>query len=380
MDIRTPRLRVLTSIAAACVALSSVGAGFAQQAPAAAPSGLNVWTAGPDASGANTYVGRVETPRARQSINAGANLLVSGWAADTTAQGWAGFDMVQVYSGTRQNGTKLADGTVGLSRPDVAEALGSGFQNAGFSAVVPASALSNLPTGALTMNVYLHTASKGWYYRTISASLAAAPVLAYPSDPIITFTRPLAGEIITQRQKNSKYSLSGFALDRNAPAPGQNPGGGASGCHCGVASVFMYLDKMPGQPGYTPAQNDLGVGNVGPCGIGCGFGPLVNNAAGRSPAVDWGDVQGSKPPQPNLSYVTAQYGPQFNLSGFSVSVNPNAYNPNLPLSSSNIPPDMFHTIYAVATSSITGKTSVATTSLFIRSTGPSFPASAAVAP
>jgi hypothetical protein len=81
-------------------------------------TGSGAWTGASDAQGANTYIGRVESPRAGQTVQAGSNLLVSGWAVDTTAQGWAGFDQMQVYNGDRANGgTKLADGSVGLSRP-----------------------------------------------------------------------------------------------------------------------------------------------------------------------------------------------------------------------------------------------------------------------
>jgi hypothetical protein len=328
----------------------------------------------------------VESPRPGQSAKMGSNLLVSGWAADTTAQGWAGIDMMQVVSGTLPSGTKLADGIVGLPRPDVSEALGATFAKSGFSAVVPASALGKLSVGSVALSVYLHTPSKGWWYKTVNVSLVAAPVLAFPSDPIITFTHPLSGEIITQRQVNNKYSVQGYALDRNPPSPGQNPGGGASGCHCGISTVFMYLDAMPGMPGYTPATNDLGVGNVGPCGIGCGFGPVVNNGTvgiGGSkhggPAVDYGDTgQGGQ--YQGFAYDTAQYGSQFDLSGWSFSINPNSYNPSMPVSSSNIQPNMFHTFYAVASSSITGKVSVATADLYIRGTGTTFPASRAVAP
>jgi hypothetical protein len=365
---------LLSGFAAALLLLSSAAGGFAQQVTtptAASTPSFGSWTGGGDASGANTYVGRIEAPANRRSVNQGSNLLVSGWAADTTAQGWAGFDMMSVYSGTRESGTKLADGAVGLTRTDISDAFGPNFAKSGFSAVVPASALANLSTGATNLNVYLHTPNKGWWYKSVAINLTAAPTLAFPTDPIVTFTRPIDGEIITERQVNNKYTVSGFALDRNPPAPGQNPGGGASGCHCGIASVLMYIDATPGMPGYTPTQNDLGVGNVGPCGIGCGFGPLVNNCfkCYGGPAIDFSDrTNGTGTSNPGYSYVTANYGPQFDLSGFAFSINPAAYNSALPPSGQNIQPNMFHTLYAVATSSITGRVSVAKVTFYIRGT------------
>jgi len=378
----THRLKLLTGLAAAGLALSSIGPSFAQTAAPAALAGA--WSAGSDGTGPNTYVGRVETPRQGQSLTNGSNLLVSGWAVDTSASGWAGIDAMSVYVGTREAGTKLADGAVGLNRPDVADGLGPQFMTAGFSAVVPGGTLSGLPVGPLSLSVYLHTPNKGWWFKTVNASLQAPTVLAFPSDPIVTFVHPIAGEIITQRQKNNKYTLSGFALDRNPPGTGQNPGGNASGCHCGVGSVFMYMDLRPGMPGYVPAVNDLGNGAGGtPCGIGCGFGPVVNNYATHSePAVDLYDTtQGRQGGTgPGFSYVTAQYGTQFDLSGFSYSIDPAAYNPNAPSSSSNLQPNMFHTVYAVATSSVTGKISIATTTFYIRGTPSNFPPNRIVAP
>ncbi len=103
----------------ACIGLSGA-------VPAAAESELRGnWIGGSDVSGASTYIGRVETPRPGQSITAGANLLVSGWALDTTAAGCSGFDQMEVYIGTRDGGgTRVTSGSVGLERPDITDALG----------------------------------------------------------------------------------------------------------------------------------------------------------------------------------------------------------------------------------------------------------------
>jgi hypothetical protein len=196
-------------LAATLLALTAVSPGFAQSGPTIAGG----WTAGPDATGANTYVGRVEAPRAGQTVQSGANLLVSGWAADTTAQGWSGFDQMQVYNGARDNGgTKLADGSVGQNRPDVADALGANFLKSGFSAIVPSSALTG---GTTNLFVYLHTASKGWWYRTVSVNTQAPVSLEFPTDPVVVIGKPTDGSIITTKQVLNRYVIVGYALDRN---------------------------------------------------------------------------------------------------------------------------------------------------------------------
>ena len=44
----------------------------------------------------------------------------AGWAADTTAAGWAGISGVEVWNSAKdKGGTKLSTGSVGLGRPDV---------------------------------------------------------------------------------------------------------------------------------------------------------------------------------------------------------------------------------------------------------------------
>ena len=59
-----------------------------------------------------------------------------------------------------------ARGAVGQNRPDVGAALGNPFYAAsGFYAGVPGS---SVPAGAQTLNVYLHTPAKGWWYRSVN--------------------------------------------------------------------------------------------------------------------------------------------------------------------------------------------------------------------
>jgi hypothetical protein len=93
------------------------------------------WQAGPGASGTSTYVGRVESVRigadsngatssARNPAPFGGTVRVIGWAVDTTATGWAGFDDVQVFKGTADTGKMLAKGSVGQARADIEDAFG----------------------------------------------------------------------------------------------------------------------------------------------------------------------------------------------------------------------------------------------------------------
>src|SRR5689334_17127836 len=94
--------------------------------------------AGPGASGPNTYRGAVDVPLVASAIQLGAPFVVAGWACDTSAEGWAGFDQLRVYSGTMDDGVLLASGGVGQPRPDVAATSGlSSCGPSGFAAVVP---------------------------------------------------------------------------------------------------------------------------------------------------------------------------------------------------------------------------------------------------
>ena len=340
------------------MALSTIAPGFAQSAPA-----MTVFTAGTDASGANTYIGRIETPRAGQSIASGASVLVSGWAADATAEGWAGFDQMQVYSGNRDSGgTKVANGMVGLNRPDVADFLGANFLKSGFSAVIPASALQS---GSRTLFVYLHTASKGWWFKTVAVNQQAAVNLEFPSDPIVSWLRPHGGDIITNQQFGAvdNYLLEGFALDRN---PQMNPNGlpktnvpnGGPG-NAGIASITVYIDKLPGQAGYNPNVNLLGPTSPAAIALGSTDTPLNHNVIQNGCSVFGGPLTMCR----GSISVTSSFGPNYTFAGWVKFWDQR-----------NAQPDSFHTLYATAVSSITGKSSTATVDVYVKSLPNSTPA------
>ena len=311
------------------MALSTGLTGFAQGAP---PT-LGSWQAGPDAKGSNTFIGRIETPTRGQHVSEAANLLVSGWAADTTAQGWAGISGVDVYNAPKdKGGTKVASGMVGLNRPDVADALG-GFGTAGFTAVIPASTMASI-AGVGPLYVYINTPNKGSWYKTVIINATVGATLAFPTDPVVGFLRPIDGEIISQKQVTQKYSLYGFALDRNGITDPNNQTLGPS--NTGIGSVQIYVDGMRGDP------NAL---SLGPAGLSAGV--LVNNRTTPGP--------GAPAIIPNKSYIGFGFGPQYVFAQWSIATNPSLF-----------AAEHQHTAYAYAQSSITGRTSVAQVTFFVK--------------
>jgi hypothetical protein len=281
--------------------------------------------AGPNANGDDTYIGMIEAPRTNQRIAGGANLLVSGWAADTTANGWSGFDQVQVYNGDRANGgTRVADGSVALNRPDVADGLGGAYMRTGFSAVVPANALKAGPT---TLYVYLHTADKGWWYKTVNVNQAQTEALPFPADPVVTILHPTGGEIVTNTQFGTvaETVISGFALDRN---PQTNPNGlpktnspfGGPG-NVGIQNITLYIDKLPGQEGYNADVNQLGGQSGGPSSpavltLGNPDSPTANSYFSSSGCRYFGFP--TRYCTSEFS-VTKSYGPEYTFAGWIYS-------------------------------------------------------------
>jgi hypothetical protein len=366
---------------ALCLMLATIAPSYAQQtqpggqpgpggAPTQAPPVippnplLTSWTAGPDAVGSSTYVGRVDTPRIGAVISTANGLLVSGWAVDTTARGWAGVDGVDLYAGDKANGgTKLGSGSVGLPRPDIGDILGSSFTNSGFSMVVPPSAWANIPAGNVELRLYIHTPSKGTWYRATRVTSIQPPALPYPTDPMVWISKPQQGVNITQRQPNNKFTFSGNVLDRNPLSAVQNslsllpPGIGqtlSTGCNAcvgatgniytqfrgaGANSIVAYIDSPP-KPGDITQFGNFGA----PC-TSClaGVSILVNNAGFLNRAD-----------KPQGSVVTDSYGvpisgdpEQFRFAGWVISINPALLNPGP------------HTLYVTGISAITGKTTTA---------------------
>jgi hypothetical protein len=163
----------------------------------------------------NTFTGFIDNPSSGATIPTGGGFSVNGWFVDTTAQGWAGADDVQLFLGQMGNGgTMLAKGVVGGTRPDVANALGNPYWSAsGFSVNVPSA---NLPSGTETLGLYVHTPGKGWWYEplnvTASATAAPAPSASSSSSvatgvPQVTVSDPTEGQNIST--KNGDHTIMG---------------------------------------------------------------------------------------------------------------------------------------------------------------------------
>lgn len=347
MNGRRYRLKLLSSLAAAAVAVSMLGPSYAQSGPT-----VGTWIAGPDASGTG-IIGRVESPRPNQGVNPSASILVSGWAADTSSTSGSGIDGMEVWNGSKDSGgTKLATGSVGLARADIADAFGPTFSNSGFSAVIPSNALSVAAGGPASLYVYIHSPSKGTWHKTETVRVQSQTTLLFPSDPIVAIVKPLDGTAITQRQLNNKFTFAGFALDRNpiTDPNTQTMGPGCPGCSgagghietsargAGVASITAYIDAPPAK-----GDNSAFVNFGAPCSTAClNSEALVNNAGAFN-----------KFPRPQASIITRQYGDQFDYAGWGITIDPALLTPG------------FHTLYVTATSSITGNKSTAQVSFQI---------------
>ena len=252
----------------------------ALSAPASvAADAFSTWTPGPGAAGDNTYAGFIDVPPANAMVPSG-NFQVAGWFVDTTAQGWAGADDVQVFQGTMDGGGKmLARAFFAQSRPDVAAALGNPFWAAsGFTAVIPASSLS---TSGQTLSVYAHTPGKGWWYKQVQVNVSAtaatsappsaaapAPVVAGAALPIVVIEKPKDGEQVLTK---TDYQIVGYALDQSA-----SPSQGTAGS--GVDRVQVYIGAERENGGRFVGEADLGFADSIPEGL---YGPQFASAGWR---------------------------------------------------------------------------------------------------
>ncbi|MGI9145275.1 MAG: hypothetical protein ACR2IK_01785 [Chloroflexota bacterium] len=136
---------------------------------AASPEGG--WLPGPGAAGSSTYDGYIDQPFMSTRLVQPGLLQLSGWFVDTTAQGWAGADDVEVLVGLMNDGgTPLAHALMAQPRPDVAKALNNPYWAAsGWSAAIPVGALFE---GHNTLSVYAHSPARGWWYKQVAIDVA----------------------------------------------------------------------------------------------------------------------------------------------------------------------------------------------------------------
>lgn len=213
--------RVLTA-AAACFALIASLA-----APAAAQT--SGWQPGPNAILDNTYAGFIDQPSSGATVPGSGSFVVGGWFVDTTAQGWAGADTMQVWLGTMDGGGHmLAQGVVGQFRADVGSHLGNPFFSySGFSASVQGS---SVPSGAQTLYVYMRTGGKGWWYHTVSVNgggsgqASTAPSSTTTTNqaggpPNLTVQQPTEGQNV-RASGSATFTITGNATDPTTGAAG----------------------------------------------------------------------------------------------------------------------------------------------------------------
>jgi len=205
-------------------------------APAAAPTSsqsMNAsgWVAGPQSPSGVTpsFDGTIDAPKSGATVSNSGTFDVNGWFVDTTAQGWAGADDVQLYLGQMgSGGTMLGKGVVAENRPDVATALNNPYWAAsGFSVAAPAS---SLPTGSASLNLYIHTPGKGWWYRPLSvtaspsvapqpqASSSTAPAgstAVATNAPVVTVNSPTENQDVST--KSGDFSVMGSVSSPGAP-------------------------------------------------------------------------------------------------------------------------------------------------------------------
>ena len=140
------------------------------------------WQPGPGAVLDNTYDGFIDVPSAGATVPGSGSFSVAGWFVDTTAQGWAGADDIQVWLGTMDGGGQmLAKAVLGQNRPDVAAALNDPFwAAAGYTAAVNGA---SVPAGSQTLYVYAHTPGKGWWFETVTVTGGGSGTGAAPAPP-----------------------------------------------------------------------------------------------------------------------------------------------------------------------------------------------------
>jgi hypothetical protein len=207
------RLSLLRVVALVSLLGTLVGA-----APPLASAQSAGWNPGPGAILENTYDGFIDTPANGATVPGSGSFTVSGWFVDKQAQGWAGADDVQIWLGTMDGGGRLLTRALfAQNRPDVASATGNPYWAAsGF-----AGTIGGLPAGSHTLNVYVHTGGKGWWYKGVTVNgggggggTAAAPAPAAPSGapgaPTLTVTNPAHNQNVSTK---SDYTIQGTVSD-----------------------------------------------------------------------------------------------------------------------------------------------------------------------
>jgi hypothetical protein len=228
-----PRNR-LTAFGATLLALASLALLLVLATSIASAEPASNWQPGPDAHGEYFCNGVIDTPVAGATVTAGAPVQVSGWIVDMNAEGWAGFDNLHVYDGLAGSGKFLTQGTVGVSRPDVAAAFGNQFYtSSGFAATIPGGALS---AGQHTLSVYAHTPDKGWWYTQFTVNVVGQPA-ASTGKPTLGISQPEYGEKVYTA--DDTYTVIGYALDPAATIMQGSQGSGIDRVQVYVNDTYL---------------------------------------------------------------------------------------------------------------------------------------------
>jgi hypothetical protein len=239
---------------------------LAANLPTAHADAASPWTAGPAASGDDTYSGFIDSPTSGTVLAPQAPVVIKGWVVDRTAVGWSGIDSVEIYLGLRdQGGSLMVQAATAQPRDDVAANLGNDYwAKSGFTATFSQASLS---VGSNLLVVYAHTPAKGWWYKPLQVTIPAPPARPFADDPLLVVRA--ATPSLDVAQSTPTLSLTGYAIDRNMPTSLQLGAGGS-----GVSSVVAYLDgpRTPGNgAGSLIAMASLGQKNREATGFGDRF-------------------------------------------------------------------------------------------------------------
>jgi hypothetical protein len=135
--------------------------------------------------------------------------------------------------------TLLTNATIGLSRPDVAAALGNPFfANSGFSGMVSTA----LPAGSQTLTVVAHTADKGAWQKQVQVNVSgsAGPVVtggtATTPGIVLKIISPTPDDLVLP---NNNGTINGIAYDTRTRAE----------LGVGIDRVSLYLNGARGTAG-----------------------------------------------------------------------------------------------------------------------------------
>ena len=206
--------RFWRAVLAGLVTLQVATPTFAQQ-----PQGPTGWQPGQGAAGDNTYLGVIDAPSNGSNVSLNGPLNVNGWFVDTTAEGWAGVDDVQVFLGTMDSGTSLGHASIGVSRPTWPRrgATRTGRPPAG----KPRSIRARFRQARTRSSCTPTRRRKGWWGLPVAVEvkqvttstgepLAPAPALQ-GAPPMVSVGVPRENEIVSTRTRI--FPMSGTASD-----------------------------------------------------------------------------------------------------------------------------------------------------------------------